>query len=352
MHRRLSLLLPAIAVLLAAPVHAARDETTTVESAAQVLDEIMSAEGSGIPQALLSDAQAVAVFPGVVKAGFVVAGRRGYGVVLVRREDGGWSNPLFLTLTGGSIGYQVGAQSTDVILVFKDRGNVDRIVEGKFTLGADAAVAAGPAGRQASAATDAQLQAEIYSYSRSRGLFAGVSLEGSVLSVDARANETYYRQPGIVPPNIFTTGQVATPESAAVLQELLAAYAPPPGEVVAFPGEGEPTPAGPPRAEREPMPAASDTEVRLEEAARRLTARLDGRWKRYLLENPPRGYDEPRLAAFERMLAKFDRVAGDARYQRLAELSDFQDTHALLRQHVAELQEAEHGLDLPPPPEE
>ena len=351
MRHCLSLLLPAVVVLLAAPAHAARDEASTVEQSSQVLNEIMAAEGSGIPQALLNDAQAVAVFPGVLKAGFVVAGRRGHGVVLVRREDGGWSNPLFLTLTAGSIGYQIGAQSTDVILVFKNRGNVDRIVEGKFTLGADAAVAAGPAGRQASASTDAQLQAEIYSYSRSRGLFAGVSLEGSVLSIDDRANEGYYRQAGISPVEIFTIGQVASPESAVVLQETLTAYAPPAGGAVPQPVEGGPA-LPEPRPIDEPAPAASETETRLAEVARRLEAKLDARWKRYLIDGAPHGYDEQPSAAALRMLSRFDRVAADSRYQRLADLEDFQDTHALLRQYVAELQEREGGLDLPPPPEE
>ena len=352
MRHRLSLLLPAVLVLLAAPVYAARDEAGTVDESSQVLNEIMLAEESGIPQALLNDAQAVAVFPGVVKAGFVVAGRRGHGVVLVRREDGGWSNPLFLTLTGGSIGYQIGAQSTDVILVFKNRGNVDRIVEGKFTLGADAAVAAGPAGRQASASTDAQLQAEIYSYSRSRGLFAGVSLEGSVLSIDDDANAGYYRQAGISPAEIFTTGQIASPESAVVLQETLVAYAPPPGGTVGFVEGGPAVAVVQPIDEPAPGREVSETESQLSEAARRLEAKLDARWKEYLFDGEPQAADEPPSQHLLRLLSRFDRVAADSRYRRLADLEDFQDTHALLRQHVAELQEREGGLDLPPPPEE
>jgi len=115
--------------------------------------------------------------------------------VLLVREPSGWSNPVFVTLTGGSIGWQAGAQATDVILIFQTRKGVNNILQGrnKFTLGADAAIAAGPVGRQAEAATDLQLKSEILSYSRSRGLFAGAAIEGSALRIDWKANSTYYR---------------------------------------------------------------------------------------------------------------------------------------------------------------
>ena len=129
----------------------------------------------------MQDAAGVAVIPHVVKAGFVFDGRFGRGVVLARQPDGTWSNPIFLTLAGGGVGWQVGVESTDVILVFKTRESLDRLMGGKdkITLGADVAVAAGPVGRQAEAATDAQLKAEIFSYSRSRGLFLGAFAGGS-----------------------------------------------------------------------------------------------------------------------------------------------------------------------------
>src|SRR5208337_2824100 len=149
----------------------------------------------GLPPAMVHDAQAVAIIPDVIKAGFVIGGRHGRGIVVVRQPDGSWSNPLFVSLTGGSIGWQIGVQSTDVVLVFKTRNSLDRIIKGKgkLTLGADAAVAAGPVGRQAEADTDGQLKAEIYSYSRSRGLFVGLSLEGAGLLVDQDTNESFYR---------------------------------------------------------------------------------------------------------------------------------------------------------------
>ncbi len=126
--------------------------------------------------------------------GFVVGGRHGRGVLIIKDEKGLWQNPYFITFTGGSIGWQIGAQASDVILVFKSRRSIEAIRKGKFTLGADAAVAAGPVGRQAEAATDTTLRAEIYSFARSRGLFAGVSLEGSSLSIDNEAVWDFYRQ--------------------------------------------------------------------------------------------------------------------------------------------------------------
>ena len=173
------------AISAAAPAEEARD-------AVRVLDEIMKAPDRRIPDKLLHDAEAVAVIPDVIKAGLVLGGRHGDGVIALRGRDGTWSNPSFLSLTGGSVGFQAGVQSTDVVLVFRSRRGVDSIVNGKFTLGADASVAAGPVGRSANSSTDAQLKAEIYSYSRSRGLFAGVALDGAVLSIDHDANASVY----------------------------------------------------------------------------------------------------------------------------------------------------------------
>jgi lipid-binding SYLF domain-containing protein len=130
--------------------------------------------------------------PDVVKAGLVFGGRGGKGLMAVRGSDGTWSNPTFITLGGGSFGFQAGVQSADVVLVFRNRRGVDNIVNGKFTLGADASVAAGPVGRSAQASTDGQLKAEIYSYSRARGLFAGIALDGAVIAIDNRANRRVY----------------------------------------------------------------------------------------------------------------------------------------------------------------
>ena len=187
--RRLAL----AAVLAAAALPTlAREDDERARNAVRVLAEIMQAPDKRIPADLLGSAEAIAVIPDVVKAGLVLGGRHGKGLLSVRAADGTWSNPTFVSLTGGSIGFQAGVQSTDVVLVFRTRRGVDSVVNGKFTLGADASVAAGPVGRTAAASTDAQLRAEIYSYSRARGLFAGVALDGAVLQIDDEANTAVY----------------------------------------------------------------------------------------------------------------------------------------------------------------
>lgn len=167
--------------------------TVTLDSASTVLAELSKIPEKGVPPALLADAQGVVVIPRVIKAGFVVAGAGGHGVVLARDKDGKWGPPVFVNFGGGSVGFQAGVEATDVVLVFRERKSLDRLLEGKgkFTLGADASVAAGPVGRKAAAGTDAKLEAEILSYSRSRGLFAGVALDGSVLRPDANSNATF-----------------------------------------------------------------------------------------------------------------------------------------------------------------
>ena len=181
------------AVLFAAlPAVAGPVEDQRANDASRVLAEILRIPEESIPGNLLQEAHAIAVIPNVVKAGFVFGGRRGRGLIAIRGKDGTWSNPVFITLTGGSVGFQAGVQSADVILVFRSQAGVDSIVNGKFTLGGDASVAAGPVGRSAQASTDEQLKAAIYSYSRARGLFAGVSLDGTRLAIDNHSNEAVY----------------------------------------------------------------------------------------------------------------------------------------------------------------
>ena len=206
----------AVALLLAfaGPAQAGVKEDTKANDAARVLAEIMRIPETAVPGRMFGEAHAIAVFPDVVKAGLVIGGRRGKGLVSVRSPDGTWSNPSFVTITGGSVGFQAGVQSSDVILVFRSPRGVDNIVNGKFTLGADASVAAGPVGRSAQASTDEQLKAEIYSYSRARGLFAGVALDGAVLSIDHKANQRAYGQ-NTTPRAIFE-GRSAAPSPPVV----------------------------------------------------------------------------------------------------------------------------------------
>ncbi|HEY2344888.1 MAG TPA: lipid-binding SYLF domain-containing protein [Xanthomonadaceae bacterium] len=179
-------------VLLSTTALAGAPEENRARDAQAVLDKIMRIPEQSVPQSMLDNAHAIAIIPHMIKAGFMIGGRRGRGLISVRGPNGVWSNPSFVTITGGSFGFQAGVQSTDVVLVFTTQHGVESIVHGKFTLGADASVAAGPVGRAAEASTDEKLKAEIYSYSRSRGLFAGIALDGAALQIDDHSNEAIY----------------------------------------------------------------------------------------------------------------------------------------------------------------
>jgi len=159
--------------------------------AARVFDQIMGMRERSIPSDLLDKAEAVAVFPGVIKAGFIVGGRGGRGVIS-RRVAGGWSAPAFFDLAGGSIGLQIGASSTDFVLLFMNENAVDSLLKDKFEIGGEGSAAAGPVGRSASASTDARLNAQILSYSRSKGAFAGLELKGVVIKPDNEDNLQVY----------------------------------------------------------------------------------------------------------------------------------------------------------------
>jgi lipid-binding SYLF domain-containing protein len=185
-----------------------------LETATRVLTELMMMPEQNIPSWLLERAHAVAVIPAVIKVGLGIGGRRGKGVLVVRKDNGEWSNPVFVNLTGGSFGFQVGVQSTDVVLVFVSRQSIEGIVGGKVTLGADASVAAGPVGRQSSAATDVGLTAQVYSYSRASGLFAGVALDGSAMTIDNKSNESFYSRSGVLASEIIRADAPAAPTPA------------------------------------------------------------------------------------------------------------------------------------------
>jgi len=205
------------------PAQAGEEESKRAENAVRVLKEVMMAPDKAIPRDLLQNAHAIAVIPDVIKAGFVVGGRHGQGLIAVKTRDGTWSNPSFVSLTGGSVGFQAGVSSTDVVLVFRTQRGVDSIVHGKFTLGADASAAAGPVGRTAQASTDAQLKAEIYSYSRARGLFAGVALDGSALTIDNDANLSVYGD-GVTARRIFDGGVSNVPNAVVDFRDRLEEY--------------------------------------------------------------------------------------------------------------------------------
>ena len=167
------------------------EATKEAGKAAQVFTEIMNVPDRAIPQKLLDKAEAIAVFPGVIKAGFIVGGRVGDGVIS-RRIKGGWSPPAFFNLAGGSIGLQIGASKTDFVLLFMNDDALAGLLKDKFEIGGEGSVAAGPVGRSTSATTDVLLRAQIISYSRSKGLFAGLELKGTVISPDNNDNLAVY----------------------------------------------------------------------------------------------------------------------------------------------------------------
>jgi len=190
---QLAALLTAIALLFSSvAVYAQGREEARLLTASQVLNETLGSPDQFVPSRLLERAYGIAVVPDVTKIAFFFGGRRGNGVLVARDPSGHFSDPVFVNLTGGSFGFQWGVQSTDVILVFTTKRSIDRIASGQLTLGADASVAAGPVGRAASAGTDPTLSAEVYSYSRNRGLFIGIALDGSGLTIDNDADARFY----------------------------------------------------------------------------------------------------------------------------------------------------------------
>jgi SH3 domain-containing YSC84-like protein 1 len=316
-------------------------EAAVVDSAVDVLGQIMAIPGRSIPESLLSKSEGIVIIPDMIKGGFIVGVRHGRGVVVTRDENGKWKPPMFVEITGASVGWQAGLQGTDLVLVFRTKTSLQNLMRGKFTIGATASAAAGPVGRDAQAATDARLKAEIFSYSRSRGLFAGVALDGAVLNVDQAATNTYYQPVG----GAFNQpGQpVALPPSANRLQEQLAKYTP-----TAAP------PTGRAPAVTAPMPATGLQALRgqLAASSRQLSAVLDPAWRTYLAL-PAEVYardGSPAAEALRLSLDRFTTVGTDARYQHLAQRPEFRNTWSLLQRYSAAIQPAVPPLVIPPPP--
>jgi lipid-binding SYLF domain-containing protein len=194
--------------------HAQALEEGRLLLATQVLDDARNARDQGIPDRLLERSYGIAVIPDFTKVAFFLGGARGHGVLVLRDASGHFSDPIFVTLTGGSFGFQWGVQKTDLVLVFTSRKGIEGITGGKLTLGGDISVAAGPVGRQASAATDQAFNAGVYSYSHARGIFAGVALSGAALTIDDAANAELYHHPGLLTSDIIS-GAVRTDDFAA-----------------------------------------------------------------------------------------------------------------------------------------
>ena len=217
----------AFAAAAAVVTHSAAqsDESKRVAEATTVMSEMMGADDKGIPKSIMDKAEGVAVFPGLIKAGLGIGGQRGHGILSARdAKSGTWSSPAFLTITGGSVGAQIGVQSIDLILIVNNQRGLEQLVKNQFKVGAGASLAAGPVGRDAAAATDVQMRAQILSYSRSRGLFAGVTLEGATFHQDRDANERFYG-------TAYRTSQIifdrlgGAPEPVAAWRAALGKYA-------------------------------------------------------------------------------------------------------------------------------
>lgn len=311
-------------------------EAAIVDASAQVLAEVMAIPAKAIPTSLLTDAQGIAIVPGMVKGGFVIGVRHGRGVLTTRTDTGAWTAPTFITITGGSIGWQAGLQSTDVILVFKTKKSIQGLLNGKFTIGADASAAAGPVGRDASVSTDARLQAEIYSYSRSRGLFAGVALDGSVIQIDQAATSRFYWNGGAPPPN---ETEQALPPSASKLLEEVAKYT--------TPGAGQQLAATNVVA---PSNASQQIADELLNSSRALFKIVDANWQKYLaLPAEVYGALDPAAPKMATALARYEAVATNPQYKALNGRAEFQQTYELLKSY-AKLHADSGQISLPPPP--
>jgi len=193
-------------------------ETERIHSSINVLKDFSQMKET-IPHDLIAEYKGIVIIPKLINAGFGIGGKRGRGIAMVKLDDGRWSDPVFVTLTGGSIGFQIGVQSVDLVLVFRHKGALTKVTNGDFTIGGDVSAAAGPVGRSSSANTDYKLEAEVYSYSRSRGLFAGISINGSNLGIDKDANARYYGG-NISSPDIFETSKSNT-DAVKMLKETL-----------------------------------------------------------------------------------------------------------------------------------
>lgn len=251
----------------------ARAESKTdqrLEQSRRVFEAFSDLTEQTIPTWLLERAYGIVVIPQVVKAALGLGGRGGKGVMAVRHPDGTWSAPVFVTLGGVNFGLQFGVQATDVVLVLMSRQSVEGISGGKVTLGADASVAAGPLGRSSSAATDATLSAQVLSYSRSAGLFAGVSIDGSVIAVDRGANESAYGIPDVLASQILEGKVTKVPAAAAAFRAALAkATGAASASTAPAPAAGDEVPAVspvPPTTPAAPAPSEPATTYPMEDA--------------------------------------------------------------------------------------
>src|SRR5262245_30079011 len=213
----------AVVLVVASAVGASKEDERR-SNAAKAFDEIMSAPDN-IPKSVLDKAECIVVIPGMKKGGFIVGGRYGKGMVSCRGKDkSGWGAPAMLEMGGGSVGLQIGASAVDVVMLVMNREGMDSLLKSKFTLGGDASVAAGPVGRAGAAETDALMSAKVLSYSRSKGVFAGLELKGSTLNQDNGANKAIYGKD--IDAKEIMAGKVKSPAAAKPVTDVLTKYSP------------------------------------------------------------------------------------------------------------------------------
>lgn len=322
----------------------------TVINATTVFAQAMQMPQNEIPRNLLVNAQAIAIVPGMIRGAFVFGLQHGSGVLLIRDANGAWQAPRMIQITGGSVGYQIGVQATDLVLVFRTPQSVQNLLRGTLKIGVDASAAAGPVGRQASAGTDLRLTAEILSYSRARGAFVGVSIDGSSISLDPGAEAIYYQPPGAFPASAMQLIQVINAYTAA--QPAVAPGAVPLQPQVAPAGATGWLPAGQHPAD------AEGARQQLETASRQLSANLDSvpgtgsSWKTYLAL-PPEVYrpnQVPNPQTTQQALARYEDVARRPEFAALNSRPEFQQTLASLRRFGEVRTASNTSLQLPPPP--
>ena len=217
-----SLLACVVLVILCSAVLAAdrSDEVKRLQRATEVFSEIMKTPDKGIPEDLLDKSECIAIVPGLKKGGLGLGGKYGKGVIMCRKPDRSWTAPSFITIEGGSIGFQIGFTQIDVVMLMMNKRGVEKLIGDKFTVGADASAAAGPVGRQTAAQTNIRLDAEILTYSRAKGLFAGVSLDGATLRSDKEDNRDFYGK-DLDAKKILMDGEVPMPAEARPLASAL-----------------------------------------------------------------------------------------------------------------------------------
>jgi lipid-binding SYLF domain-containing protein len=313
----------------------------TVVDANTVFAQSMQMAEAQIPPSVLANAQGIAIFPGMLRGAFVIGVQHGRGVMLIRDANRQWQAPRFIQMTGGSFGYQIGVQATDLILVFRTPQSVNGVLNGTMKVGVDASAAAGPVGRQAAAGTDLSLSAEILSYSRARGAFLGVSIDGSAISLDPSAEAIYYQPPGTFPASAMALIQTVSAYSA------VAPVAIAPAQVAAAGAAGGWVAAG-----SRTGGDAETTRQQLAAASNQLAANLDDSWKRYLAL-PPAVYapnQAPSPQETQQAIQKYEDVARNPQYAALGARPEFLQTLTALRRYGEVRTASNTAIQLPPPP--